>query len=295
MTMTRQGVSRQHLLRSTLEFPPPGGDRQLHGKAGMAKYEKAAEALRDEIRAGHPQAGERLPAETVLAERFRVSLPTIRQALGVLQAEGLIERRHGRGTYVREPRHLVARTNERHQWEKDRARQSLAEREKTGATERDTGLQVDDLVFSAVYDEVPANADLAAALGVREGEPLVRRSYQTRYRQEDFPFNVATSYLVRALVTANPRLLDDSEEPWPGGTQSQLHTVGIELDRVEERVTARPPSAEEAEVLGLHPGVSVLVLRKSCVDTEGRVVEVSDVILPGDRTEMVFVTPLERW
>ena len=30
-------------------------------------------------------------------------------------------------------------------------------------------------------------------------------------------------------------------------------------------------------------------------DTDGRVVELSDVTLPGDRTELVFTTPLSRW
>ena len=82
---------------------------------------------------------------------------------------------------------------------------------------------------------------------------------------------------------------------WPGGSQSQLHTVGIELDRVEERVTARPPTPEEAEALDLPPAASVLVLRKTSIDINDRVVEVSCVVLPGDRTEMLFTTPLERW
>lgn len=79
------------------------------------------------------------------------------------------------------------------------------------------------------------------------------------------------------------------------GSQSQLHSVGIELDRVEERVTARPPTPEEAAELELPPGTSVLALRKTSIDLDDRVVDVSDVVLPGDRTELLFTTPLERW
>ena len=56
----------------------------------------------------------RIPSETELADRFRVSLPTIRQALAVLRAEGLIESRHGIGTFVKENRRLQRRSRHRY-------------------------------------------------------------------------------------------------------------------------------------------------------------------------------------
>ncbi|MDH6127420.1 GntR family transcriptional regulator [Kitasatospora sp. GP82] len=262
----------------------------------MAKvYERIADNLRRLIRAGELKPGDRLPAETSLAEQYGKSVPTVRQALSLLQAEGLIEKKHGRGNFVRLPRKLVRRTNDRHQWEKDRAREPLAQRAQTGATERDTGLQLDDLVFSADYQEIKADEELAAAFGVPEGTPLLQRTYRTRYRAEAAPFNLTRSYLVHDLVAGNPDLLDGTKEPWPGGTQNQLYTVGIELDRVVERVTARPPTAEEAEELELPPGTAVLMLRKTSYDINDRVVDISDVTLPGDRTEMLFTTQLERW
>ncbi|MGA5580310.1 GntR family transcriptional regulator [Streptomyces thermodiastaticus] len=262
----------------------------------MAKaYERIADDLRQRIRAGEYAAGERLPAETKLADEYRRSLPTVRQALGVLQAEGLIEKQHGRGNVVRKPRRRVTRSNERHQWEKGRAKHSLEERRQAGATERDTGLTVSDLVFSAEYSERAADEDLANAFGVPVGTRLLERVYRTRYREEAAPFNIAKSRLVYDVAAANPALLDASNEPWPGGTMNQLHTIGVEVDRVVERVTARPPTAEESEHLGLTPGVAVMVLRKTCIDTNDRVVEVADVTLPGDRTELEFITPLERW
>ncbi|MEU3143887.1 GntR family transcriptional regulator [Streptomyces sp. NPDC006999] len=262
----------------------------------MAKaYERIADDLRQRIRAGEYRSGERLPAETKLVDEYRKSLPTVRQALGVLQAEGLIEKQHGRGNVVREPRRLVARTNERHQWEKDRALQSLNERQQTGATERDTGLTISDLVFEAEYSETEADEDLAQAFGVPVGTRLLERVFRTRYREEEAPFNVSRSRLLYDMAAANPALLDAGNEPWPGGTQNQLHTIGVEVDRVIERVTARPPTFEESEELGLTAGVAVMMLRKRCVDTDGRVVEVADVTLPGDRTELEFTTPLERW
>ncbi|KAF4408756.1 GntR family transcriptional regulator [Streptomyces lycii] len=262
----------------------------------MAKaYERIADDLRGQIRTGQLQPGARLPAETKLVEQYKKSLPTIRQALSTLQAEGLIEKQHGRGNIVRKPRRLVERRNDRHQWEKDRAREPEPKRRETGATEHDTGLSVSDLVFNAEYRTTEAGPDLAQVFGVPEGTQLLERIFRTRYREEDAPFNVSHSYLLYDLAAKNPDLLDESYEPWPGGTQNQLHTVGVELDRVEERVTARPPTVEEIEDLGLTSGTAILVLRKVCIDINDRVVEVCDVTLPGDRTEMVFTTPLARW
>ncbi len=68
-----------------------------------AKYERIANDLRQQIRSQQLAPGEQMPAQIELAERYRVSLPTIQQALGVLQAEGLIDAVHGIGTYVRAP------------------------------------------------------------------------------------------------------------------------------------------------------------------------------------------------
>ncbi|MFM9368921.1 GntR family transcriptional regulator [Streptomyces sp. Da 82-17] len=262
----------------------------------MAKaYEKIANDLREQIRAGQYGPGDRLPSESDLIESTGRSGPTVQQAIRVLEAEGLVERRHGIGTFVRTRRTPVLRDNSRHQWEKRRAHASKEERLETGATEHDTGLEVNDLVFHASYREVEATEDIGEAMGVDEGTPLVERTYRTRYSAERYPFSLVTSYLIRSLVASNPDLLDETNEPWPGGTMNQLDTVGIEIDRVEEHVTARPPTPEEAEELGLPPGTAVIVLRKKQYDTEDRVVEMSHVTLPGDRTELLFTTHLERW
>ncbi|MER7396925.1 GntR family transcriptional regulator [Streptomyces sp. NPDC000151] len=259
------------------------------------KYERIADALRQSIRAGQLKPGDRLPAETTLAEQYKTSVPTMRDALGELLAEGLIDKRHGVGNFIREPRPRVERSNQRHQWEKNRARLLESERLKTGSTEHDTGLTVSDLAFKATYREVKADEDLAAVFSVPVETRLLEREYRTFPREGDAPLSLVCSHLLYDAVSSNPDLLDDSNEPWPGGTQNQLLTVGIELDRIVERITARPPTAEEAEELGLQKGVSVFVLRKISIDTEDRVVEVSDVILPGDVTELVFTTPLDRW
>ena len=259
-----------------------------------SKYDRIAGDLRTQIRSGE-LAGQ-LQAETELAARYGVALNTLRRALDVLEAEGLITSEQGTGTFVRAPRQRVRRNHaERYQWEKDRARLADVERGETGVTELDTGLTTADLEFTAHYETIEAPADLAARFGADQGTPLLKRTYRTRARAESVPLSLVTSYLPLQLVSPNPDLLNAGNEPWPGGTQSQLHTVGVELDRIKDELTARPPSVDEVNALALDPGVSVLVLWKTSIDVAGRVVEVSEVIMPGDRTQIEYTTQLTRW
>jgi GntR family transcriptional regulator len=260
-----------------------------------SKYDRIAADLRRQIQNGQLAPGQRLRAETALAEEYRVTVATLRRGLDQLEAEGLIERQHGIGNFVREPRPRVRRTTDRYQWEKDRALLPDDERRQTGATEYDTGLELPALEFHADYSDCEADDDLAEALQVPVGTPLLERTYRTRNKTEDAWLSLSRSYLIRDLVAGNPALLDASNEPWPGGTMHQLHTVGIEVDRITDTITARPPAPDEADALGLTGGVSVIVQRKTLTDVNGRIVEVADVVLPGDRTELVYTTQLKRW
>jgi GntR family transcriptional regulator, transcriptional repressor for pyruvate dehydrogenase complex len=65
--------------------------------------------LLDEIMSGRFSAGERLPTENQLAQRFSVSRPVVREALQRLQTDGIVISRQGSGTYVqRSPSQRIA-------------------------------------------------------------------------------------------------------------------------------------------------------------------------------------------
>jgi len=61
-----------------------------------------AESIREAIVKGHFQIGDKLPPELKLCEMLKVSRPSIREAMQLLQAEGYVELLPGRGAFVRE-------------------------------------------------------------------------------------------------------------------------------------------------------------------------------------------------
>jgi GntR family transcriptional repressor for pyruvate dehydrogenase complex len=63
-------------------------------------YEQVVGRLREYVTSGGLHAGDRLPAERELADRLGVSRTSVRQAIVALEVQGLIEVRHGDGTYL---------------------------------------------------------------------------------------------------------------------------------------------------------------------------------------------------
>lgn len=240
--------------------------------------------------------GDRLPSVGELAQAWGANKNTVSRAIQRLKGMGVLTGAAGGTTRVRPtPTRLVRQQPDRYVREKERARLPEAEREITGATEMDTGLEKQDLAFEPPrLSVVPANADQAALFGVEEGTELLLRQYRTRVGETDQILSNAKSYLVHSVASGNPELLVPESKPWAGGTMNQLLSLGIEVTHIIDRVTTRPPRPEETEDLGLDQGVSVFVFRKLCYAGD-QLVEYSDFALPGDVTELVYRTDLPEW
>lgn len=65
-------------------------------------YIQIADYLRRQLADGRFRAGQRLPTEAQLGKDLSVAVGTLRKALSLLEEEGLLERRQGSGTYVRD-------------------------------------------------------------------------------------------------------------------------------------------------------------------------------------------------
>ena len=74
----------------------------LDASSPLPLYHQLAEELLAQIRSGRLGAGQKLPSEHALAEQYGVGRPTVRQATDSLIQRGLIVRKRGSGTFVRQ-------------------------------------------------------------------------------------------------------------------------------------------------------------------------------------------------
>lgn len=70
------------------------------GEQGGKLYRRIVQEIVADIASGAYPVGSRLPAERDLTERFKVSRPTIREAMIALEMQGLVEARKGSGVFV---------------------------------------------------------------------------------------------------------------------------------------------------------------------------------------------------
>src|SRR5690348_10409708 len=142
-------------------MPRSGAARQ------QPKYQRIAAALKAAIEAGEYGPGDRLPGENDLMAAYGVARMTARQALGVLQSEGLTEARKGAGVFVREFRLIRRRGIQRlgaDVWGVGRS-----------IWDADTEDREPSVEFLSVADE-PAPAAIATVLGIPADAPAcVRR------------------------------------------------------------------------------------------------------------------------
>lgn len=66
-------------------------------------YHQLADILMERIRSGVYGPGQIIPSETGLAKQYSIGRPTVRQAMDTLVQKGLIQRKRGAGTFVKQP------------------------------------------------------------------------------------------------------------------------------------------------------------------------------------------------
>lgn len=76
--------------------------RLVESEPGQSRYGALAAAMRVRIVAGEWPPGSAIPSEQTLAAEHGVALGTMRRALDLLAEQGLVERIHGHGTFVRQ-------------------------------------------------------------------------------------------------------------------------------------------------------------------------------------------------
>jgi len=125
-------------------------------RPGIPLHEQISSYFRGEIESGGLVPHVQLPSESELCEQFGVSRVTVRRALQTLEADGLVYRRQGLGSFVcerRVPQGLVRLTD-------------FAE------DMRRAGIEASSRVLH--QESEPCPAEVAEHLGIAEGSPVLR-------------------------------------------------------------------------------------------------------------------------
>jgi GntR family transcriptional regulator len=228
-----------------------------------------------------------MSSESELMREHGVSRNTVRLAVGLLRAEGLIITEHGRGSYVR-PR-LPLRRLGSERYRRERAQVGGASAPSTSFT-ADQGIDWSDYRLDRDFREVPATQGLADLLDVAPGTMLLERRFVFYAAQR--PQQMSYSYYPLSLVR-DPPVADPANEPWPGGNIAQLASLGVKVTEVHERIRARMPLPDERDLLHIAPGVPVLAITRRML-AGGRPMEAAvDIVIPADRCELDYRIPLD--
>lgn len=200
--------------------------------------------------------GERIPAERELAQRWGVARMTLRKAIDRLVIDGLLERRHRRGTFTsrpRVPRHLTISS-----FTEEMTRRGVRATSRTLALRR-----------------IKASTAVARQLRVPVGDPVIRF---VRLRLGDGePLAVETNHVPAALV---PGL---AEADLVGSWYALLaERYGIAIMSGVANVEPAMPDERTAELLGIPLTQPCFRVRTIVRDRGGRIVEYGESIYRGD-------------
>lgn len=223
------------------------GDRQ-------PRYLRIHSSLRERITTGHWPPGSPLPSQRELAAEFGVSIMTLRQALQLLTDEGLIETRHGSGTfaaahYAYDPGHL----------------RSFAD----DLTAQ--GAEITTTLLAA--GTITPSADIGARLGAPGHVIRLRRLRLSGGR----PLIVQTSYLPAALAP-----VVQHQDLSRRGLYTILAEHGQPVTHASETITPTTLSPADARDLARPPASPALLSHRISFTATGAPIIDDHALLPGD-------------
>ena len=223
-------------------------------------YLQIARQIREQIESGQLAVGEPIPSARQIAVNWGVALATATKVQAHLRSEGLIESVPGVGSIVTA------------QKEAGGGRTYLKATSTTGLIYG--GAKKARILSAELVDAPP---EIAAALGVEPGTPVVRRERVTLADGE--PRQMSVSWLPGEGVARAPKLLET--ERIPKGTFAYLaETLGVTVTAGREQISATSADEVQAERLNIAPGAPVLLTRTWYLADSGVVIEYGEGVSP---------------
>jgi len=242
-------------------------------------YRQISDDLRAQIESGELGPGRQLPTEIELMEQYDASKNTVRDAIKLLTARGLVEPRPGQGTFVVERINPFVSTLSSDSRSGDEGVYYIAEVQGSG---RKPGIS-DPRVEVQL-----ANAVIANALHVEEGAQVVSR-HQQRYI-DDIPWSLQTSFYPITFVQRGAfRLLEAAAID--GGAVSYLaEALGIKQVGYQDSIAFRTPDEIENLFFKL-PGdgqTPVFEIFRVGFGSDGSRVGLTITVYPADRNRFII-------
>ena len=219
-------------------------------------YLQLASVMRRKVETGEWRDGNTLPSFEKLASKFEVARVTVRQAIATLEAEGLVKRRQGKGTFVTYPKGINGKLSLHASWE---ALVKLIE---------GTELQ---LLTSEPHVPCPL-------LIQEDGRSASAYRYMQRvHSKEGRPYALHDIYLAEHIFALVPERF---EETMVLPILSELPEV--EIAAAWQSLTVDAASAEIASILGIPFQAPIANVRRVVRNSEGEVIYLASVVYRGD-------------
>ncbi|MDU0290724.1 GntR family transcriptional regulator [Saccharothrix longispora] len=248
-------------------------------------YRELAAVLREAIQRGDYPQGTTLPKQEEIAAEHGININTVRKAVAVLEAEGLVDSIRRRGTVVR-PRPAMKRLGVE-RYAKSKWKFGLvafaADREASGRAWKPSDQ-------TNKVRKTTADAEIAAALELETGAVVYERARLVK--DGDTPTHTLTSYYNPAHVEGTP-LVDPKPGPaTPGGGFAVLTLQGLEPDHMTESFHSRMPTPDEIDQLQLPAGEPVMILKRRTFTKDGVPIEFARGVHAASRFEWSYSFPL---
>lgn len=218
----------------------------------LPKYHQIYLVLKERLLEGEFSDG--LPGELALMKRFEVARITVRKALELLSAEGLVQRRPGRGTVATvhpdtTPNGSAARPGTR-----------------AGLLDNLVSISLGTRVKVLELETIKAPPQVAQALQIPVGAP-VQKAVRLRSTRHG-PLSHITTYVPAELAEHFGRK-ELSREP----ILVLLEKSGLQLGRAHQNISARLADATTAQALDVAVGSALLAVRRLVYDQNDRPIQ----------------------
>jgi len=216
--------------------------------------------IKRNITGGILKPGDLLPSEAEICEAYQISRSTVRQAFSALEAEGLIFRRRGKGTYIASPK-LRRKLDNLYSFSSEMAQVGLVPKSKVVA-----------------FEKLRPSLDLVRNLRIKDEKELIFKIVRIRLANEE-PLLLETTFIPEHYCP----FLDRNMLEVGSLYRILIETAALNPFYAVETYEPVIFKKSEAAILNCKPGMTgYFVERISYLET-GEIFELTQSLVRGDR------------